>query len=273
MKTLLCAGLLAVGATLAASAAEPTSGPSAEPDPALVDAIVRKLESEGILDRAVERALIRVINRMEEERRAAGGQQQSQARERAKNARKVLPKRDHIRGSPSAEVSLIEYSDFECPFCKRFHPTAKALLDRFGGRVNWVYRHFPLSSHDPAARREAIASECAGQLGGNDAFWKYTDAVFEHTQSNGRGLPPDKSIEALAAQLGLDRAAFSRCLQDPKIAKRVEEDMDDGAAAGVTGTPTTLIRDNRTGAVEIVTGAQHPEVLAARVERLLHGSR
>jgi len=273
MRILFWAALFASGAALVASAAEPTPGSSTEPDPALVDAIIRKLENEGILDRAVERALIRVIDRMEEERRAAGGQQQSQQRERAKNARKVLPKRDHIRGSASAVVSMIEYSDFECPFCKRFHPTAKALLDRFGGRVNWVYRHFPLSNHDPAARREAIASECAGQLGGNDAFWKYTDAVFEHTQSNGRGLPPDKSIEALAAQLGLDRVAFSRCLQDPKVDKRVEEDVDDGAAAGVTGTPTTLVRNNRTGAVEIATGAQHPEVLAGVLERVLQANR
>lgn len=168
---------------------------------------------------------------------------------------------------------MIEYSDFECPFCKRFHATPKSLLERFGSRVNWVYRHFPLPNHDPAARRAAVASECAARLGGNKAFWQFTDAVLEHTRSNGQGLPEDKSEEAFALQIGLEQSAFARCLEDKKMAHRVEEDYADGIAAGVTGTPTTLIRHNRTGATEVVVGALPAETLAAVIDRMLAESR
>lgn len=269
MRRQVLATLLA--AALAASARAADSGAGAAPDPALVDAIVRKIESDGTLDRAVERALARVAERQQDARRKAQAQQQAQAAERAKRARKVVPGRDHVRGQASAEVSLIEYSDFECPYCKRFHATPASLLERHGGRVNWVYRHFPLGFHDPAARREAIASECAAKLGGNEVFWRYVDAVFANTRSNGEGLPEGKSERAIAAELGLKSEEFSRCLDDPKIAQRVDEDVADGNAAGVSGTPATVVRNNRNGASEWVVGAQPAEALDAAIRRVLGG--
>src|SRR5216684_2446080 len=124
MRTCILLVLLTTIGALA-QAAEPQA--SGIPDPALVDAIVRKLESDGTLDRAVERAITRGIQRQEEARRGTEAQRQAQAQERAKAARKVNAGRDHIRGEAWAEVSLIEYSDFECPFCKRFHGTPMAL--------------------------------------------------------------------------------------------------------------------------------------------------
>lgn len=275
MKRLLLTTLLAAILAVAAHAAETAA--AAAPDPALVDAIVRKLESEGVLDRAVERALTRVIERRQEAQRNAQAQQQAQqqaqAAERAKAARKVAAGRDHIRGNARAEVSLIEYSDFECPFCKRFHDTPAAVLERHGERVNWVYRHFPLAFHDPAARREAVASECAAKLGGNEAFWKYTDALFRNTRSNGQGLAEGKSELGLAAELGLKRDEFSRCLVDPAMAKRVDEDIADGNTIGITGTPATLVRNNRSGATAWVVGAQPLDALQAAVERVLGAKR
>src|SRR2546428_2124234 len=266
MKTCLLLALVTItGAS--AQGAEPQAG--AKPDPALVDAIVRKLESDGTLDRALERAITRVIQRQEETRRSSEVQQEAQAQERAKAARKVNAGRDHIRGEAWAEVPLIEYSDFECPFCKSFHGTPMALMGRYAGRINWVYRHYPLDFHNPAARREAIASECAAQVGGNEAFWQYADAVFNQTQSDGKGLPADNSVEVIAVRLGMNRARFMSCLEDAASAKRVDEDLTDGAAVGISGTPTTLIRNNRTGATEMIVGAQPPEALIAPVERVL----
>lgn len=263
LLTLLFAGLVAGSMHAGQARAAGT------PDPDLVDAIVRKLETEGVLDRAVERALTRVIEREQEARRNAQARSQAQAAQRAKAARAVVPGRDHIRGSAAAEISLIEYSDFECPFCKRFHGTPAALVERYGGRVNWVYRHFPLAFHDPAARREAIASECAARLGGNDAFWQFTDAVFRHTRSNGQGLAEGKTEAGLAKELGLKAEEFARCQADPKIAQRVEEDIADGKAVGVSGTPATVVRNNRSGASEMIVGAQPLEAVQAAIDRVL----
>lgn len=273
MKNLIGMFLVAATAMLPAHAAEPAARSAAEPDPALVDAIVRKLETDGVLDRAVEEAITRVVNRQRVAQQAAEEQRESALRDRVGAARPVSRGRDHIRGNAAAEVSIIEYSDFECPYCKRFHPTPGELTRKFGDRVNWIYRHLPLEFHNPAARREAIASECAGKLGGNEMFWKYSDAIFEHTRSNGAGLPAEHSEAALAARQGLNGAAFARCLTDPASAKRVDEDLADAVAVRMSGTPTTLIRNNRTGATEVVVGARSADYIAPIIERVLGGKR
>lgn len=91
---------------------------------------------------------------------------------------------DYALGDPSAALTIIEYSDLECPFCKTFHATMQRVFDAYPGQIYWVYRHFPLDSIHPKARKEAEAAECAGELKGNDAFWKYIDTLFEQTPSN-----------------------------------------------------------------------------------------
>ncbi|HUW37822.1 MAG TPA: thioredoxin domain-containing protein [Rhodocyclaceae bacterium] len=242
---------------------------SAAPDTALVDAVVRKMESDGSLDRAVERSLQRVIARRQEQQAQQQRQRQQQLVERAKRARAVVVGQDHIRGKADAAVSLIEYSDFECPYCKQFHATPKALLARYGGRVNWVLRNFPLSFHEPAARSEAVAAECAAQLGGNEAYWRYADALFESTRSNGKGLGEGITVETLAARTGLNAAAFARCLTGADADERVEADLEDGGKMGVSGTPTTLIRNNRNGVTEVIVGAVGADALAAAIDRAL----
>ncbi|OGC47664.1 hypothetical protein A2886_02700 [candidate division WWE3 bacterium RIFCSPHIGHO2_01_FULL_42_13] len=86
---------------------------------------------------------------------------------------------EHVRGSANANIVLVEYSDFECPFCQQFHPTVKQAMENYGDKFAWVYRQFPLESIHPSARGAAAASECVAQEGGNDAFWDYADALFE----------------------------------------------------------------------------------------------
>jgi len=97
--------------------------------------------------------------------------------------------------------------------------------------------------------------------------------VFNQTQSDGKGLPADSSVEVIAARLGMNCTRFMRCLEDPVSTKHVNEDLVDGATAGISGTPTTLVRNNRTGATEIIVGAQSSEALIAAVERVLAAPR
>lgn len=148
---------------------------------------------------------------------------------------------DHILGNPDADVKLIEFSDLECPFCKRVHPTLKQVVEQYGkeGKVAWVYRHFPLDSIHPKADKEAEASECAAELGGNDAFWRYVDKVYEVTPSN-NGLDP-ALLPKIAGDLGLDAAKFNECLESGKYAAKVEGHTQEAVAAGGNGTPYTIV--------------------------------
>ncbi len=148
---------------------------------------------------------------------------------------------DHIKGSPDAPLVIVEFSDTECPFCKRFHGTMQQVMDEFGdsGKVAWVYRNFPLTSLHRKAVPEAIALECAAELGGNDKFWEYTDMLYEKTPSNdGLDLA---LLPTFAEAVGLDSAKFNECLQDEEMMKRVQEDLDEAVASGGRGTPYNVI--------------------------------
>jgi protein-disulfide isomerase len=196
-------------------------------------------------------------------------QQRAQADRPSQLARNVPPPspEDHVYGDPQAPITLIEYSDFECPFCKRFHATAKQLVDNSNGQVNWVYRHFPLDSHNPLAQKEAEAAECAAELGGNEAFWRYADLVFARTQSGGNGLPTE-SLAPMAAEIGLNKAAFSQCLESGKYTGKVRRQMAEGTRAGVTGTPGNILYHRESGNVQAVHGAQPYQNLAGAVQAL-----
>ncbi len=159
---------------------------------------------------------------------------------------------DHIRGNKDAKVTFIEYSDFECPFCKRFEPTMQQMKKEYGDTVAIVYRHYPLSFH-ANAQKEAEATECANELGGNDAFWKYHDAILERTTSGGTGFALD-ALAPLAKELGLDESKFQDCLDTGKFAQHVKDDMAGGAAAGVTGTPGSILID-AAGNSQLLSGA------------------
>lgn len=87
---------------------------------------------------------------------------------------------DHIRGSVSAPVTIVEFSDLQCPFCGRFHPTLQKALQEYGDKVRWVYKHFPLDSIHAQARPAAEAAECIAEQKGDDGFWKFTDGVFKN---------------------------------------------------------------------------------------------
>lgn len=177
---------------------------------------------------------------------------------------------DHIRGNPDAPVKIVEYSDTECPFCKRFHDTMKELMATYGaeGKVAWVYRHFPLDQLHQKARTEAVASECAAAQGGNDAFWAYMDRLMEITPSND-GLDPAE-LPRIAAFVGLDVAKFSACLSSDTYAQKVQDDVDNAVETGGQGTPWSIVVGPNGKKYEL-SGAQPIEAVRQLVDIALTG--
>jgi protein-disulfide isomerase len=149
---------------------------------------------------------------------------------------------DHVRGNADAKVTLIEYSDFECPYCTRHSETVAQILKAYPNDVRFVYRHFPLSFH-ANAETAAEASECAGFQG---KFWEMYDALFALT--DGEGLSYEE-ISKLAADIGLNTADFTACMENGDAVGKVSKDYQEGIAAGVTGTPGTFVNG------QIVEGA------------------
>ena len=151
----------------------------------------------------------------------------------------VDEKVDHIKGPKNAKVTLVEYSDFECPFCKRHFDVMNQVMKQYPNDVRLVFRNYPLSFHQNAMK-EAQAAECAAEVGGNDAYWKYHDKIFSETTSNGTGFALDKLVPAAKA-IGLDEKKFKTCLDSDKYATKVNQQMQEGSESGVQGTPGTFV--------------------------------
>jgi protein-disulfide isomerase len=173
---------------------------------------------------------------------------------------------DHILGNAKAPIVIVEYSDIECPFCKQDHSTLHLLLNEYekSGKVAWVYRHFPV--HENSAK-EAEATECAAELGGNDAFWRYLDKIFEMTPSND-GLDLAKLPE-IAQSIGLNVGSFNTCLSSGKHASKIEAHFQDMKENAVRGTPYAAIFAKGELVHEVREGAVPHEYLKAIVDDIL----
>jgi len=174
---------------------------------------------------------------------------------------------DHIRGNPNASVKIVEYSDMECPFCKSFHPTMQRIVDEYGDKVAWVYRHFPLDSIHSKARPEAIAAECANELGGNDAFWQFTDRFFEVTPSNNQ-TDIETALPQIAREIGLNESQFAACLESGKYDEHIQNDLDNAVATGGNGTPWSIVV-TASGKKYPLSGAQPYEAVKQLIELAL----
>jgi len=148
----------------------------------------------------------------------------------------AVTKDDHVKGKDNAKVTLIEYSDFQCPYCVRHEETLKAVVEKYPNDVRIIYRHFPLSSLHPLAQKAAEASECASAQG---KFWEMHEKIFALTDSAG-GLTID-GMKAAAKDLKLDEGKFNTCLDKGEMASKVSKMYQDGMAAGVSGTPAVFI--------------------------------
>jgi Na+/H+ antiporter NhaA len=159
--------------------------------------------------------------------------------------REVDPERDHVRGPMEAPVTMVEYGDFECPYCGQAEPVVRELLGDFGD-VRYVWRHLPLSDVHPNAQLAAEASEAAARQG---AFWEMHDLLLDHQDALG---PSD--LMGYAEQLGLDIERFSNDLREHEGAAQIAEDVDSADISGVSGTPTFFINGQRHyGAYDIDT--------------------
>lgn len=164
---------------------------------------------------------------------------------------------DHIQGNPDAELVIVEYSDFECPFCSKFHPTMEQVMDEYGkdGKVAWVYRHYPLSFH-AQAQPSAEASECVAKLGGDAKFFEYAKKLFD-------GSPQSLTKDALLANataIGIDAAAYGECVASSYGRDQVAADVADANlisknAPGGFGTPYSIIVA-KDGTQFVIEGAQ-----------------
>lgn len=144
---------------------------------------------------------------------------------------------DHGIGSTDAAVQLVEYGDYECPFCAEALPCIQELVAEHGDRVLFVFRHFPLVSQHPHAWHAAQAAEAAGA---QNRFWQMHDHLLSHQHSL-----TDDELETHARALGLDVAAFDRDRKDPDLSERIRRDALSGLHSGVAGTPTFFLNGRR----------------------------
>lgn len=181
---------------------------------------------------------------------------------------------DPVLGDKNAPVTIIEFSDYECPFCKRhFDQTLPELVKKYidTGKVKLVFRDFPLSFHDPMASKEAIAANCAREQGGDKKYYEFHDEIFKRTTSNGNGLD-DAKIQTIAGDLKLNINTFKSCISNTANADEVKKDVADGTAAGASGTPTFLIgKSTDDGNIngDLLVGAQPFAAFQAVIDPLL----
>jgi protein-disulfide isomerase len=146
-------------------------------------------------------------------------------------------KRDHVQGPATAPVTLVEYGDYQCPFCGNIQPAIKKLQKHYGDQLRFVFRNFPQSRVHAYAERAAEATEAAGEQG---KFWEMHDYLFDHREA----LDAENLVRAAVA-LGLDKVKFNRDVAERVYVKRVQQDIESGTASGVGGTPALFINGVR----------------------------
>ncbi len=202
----------------------------------------------------------------------AAGQQQAEPPQPTKGVASIDD--DPVLGDKNAPVTIIEFSDYECPFCKRhFDTTLPQLVKEYvnTGKVKIVFRDLPLPFHEPMATKEAIAANCARKQGGDSQYFKFHDEIFKRTSSNGNGLD-DIKIQTITTDLRLNKSQFTTCLADKSQEDEVKKDLADAGTAGATGTPTFVIgKSSSDGKIDgdLLVGAQPFTAFQAVIDPLL----
>jgi protein-disulfide isomerase len=177
-----------------------------------------------------------------------------------------------VLGNKNAQVAVVEFSDYECPFCKRYFDETYSQIKKDyidTGKVKLVFRNLPLSFHQNA-HKQAQAALCARDQGGDETYFKYHDEIFKRTKSNGTGLAHDQ-LPVIAQDLGLNVNNFNQCLDTEKYVQKVDKDIEDATSYGATGTPSFFIGKVDGEAVngQILVGAQPYTSFKAALDKQL----
>lgn len=170
-----------------------------------------------------------------------------------------------VRGNPEASIYLVEYSDYQCPFCLRFHNTPKEIVEASNGKVAWAWKHFPLTQIHPEARPAAIAAECVAKLSNIEKFWQYSDTLMANQTTLNETM-----YKTEAAKMGINANQFATCLKNPEIASLVDANTSEGEAFGVSGTPSTFVVKNENGKLiilENINGALPKETVESIIAK------
>lgn len=254
----------------------PTPTVTVAPPPVTVKAVKRVvkqvLTDEGLTGDALNQKMAQAIVAFIKSRAKAPAKATAQANTppptTSRHVTPIDPMQEPVAGNPDARYQMIVYSDYECPFCKRFDPTLQKVIARYGDRLAITQRDFPLSFHGQAALDEAGAAACVFKLGGNEAFWPYSHAIFAATGSNGQGVA-NGDLKQLAVKAGVDAGAFEHCINGDVGAAKVAADQKSGQAAGVRGTPTSFLYDTETGRSAAIRGAQPLSAVTSALDNLL----
>jgi protein-disulfide isomerase len=163
------------------------------------------------------------------------------------------------RGNTAAPVTIVEFEDFQCPYCKQVHQTVEKVLARYKDQIRIVHRDFPLETLHPAAWRTHEAARCAEEQG---KFWEYRDLLY----ANAPAAAPEQ-LKGFAAQAGLDAASFGRCIDEARFKSRVQGDLSEGERLGVSGTPAFFINGR------LLSGSQPESEFSRVIEEELAGKR
>lgn len=177
-----------------------------------------------------------------------------------------VTEQDHILGASNPKITLIEYADFTCGFCGRVKPTLQQIVDEYPNDVAWVYRHYLLSPTGPS-RVIAQASECVANYEGNDQFWSFINAYYERSADD-RELMQQENLVALTQELGMNSTQIASCIENDEFGDAIDEQIAGGAAAGVRGTPATILITEG-GEYELISGAAPFESFQETVEKYL----
>lgn len=253
----------------------------------MLDQIITRLEKTGKLDKALERVIDKRMKAEKENQAKLALEQEKRNQENAKLI-PALRKEDHVLGNRDARYSIIVYEDLECPFCKVFAEIPEKAIEQIKD-LNFISRANPLQFHMPVAAKEAVLAECVADELGDKGYFDFTRKVFKQTLTNGQGLPEiketlniglmeenalingfkkdEKSLFAVAKEIGVKdiRSVFD-CYRNKETSVKLQNLLIESNKYGVTGTPTTILKDNKTGRSKMIAGVLPEEVFIQEIK-------